>query len=367
MRISQLIESNADAIHGKGERGPIVLSSRIRLARNLASSPFPGWGSEAQRRAVLHTCMEGISRVPQFGGGATLELDELSALEKLVLVERHLISRELMNAKSAAGVVISADQSCSIMINEEDHLRIQMVRCGLEFTELWKQVNNIDSAIEDELDYAFSNELGYLTACPTNIGTGLRASAMMHLPGLVLSGNMDKVIRMVNQVGIAVRGLFGEGSDATGSIFQISNQQTLGESERAIIKRLGNVLGSIIEQEQNARQKLVEEKPDKIFDKVGRARGILQNGHLLSSEEAMNLLSLTRLAVDLQMLPEEWRAVVDRLLVEIQPGHMQYLAGKEISPSKRDALRARHVREQFAEAPPLKFTENLESPNERKG
>lgn len=363
MLITPLIEANAEVSHGRGDRGPVVLSSRIRLARNLADMPFPGWASESQRREVLTKCLDVLSRLKFFADGTALRLDELSALEKQILVERHFISRELMGAKSGSGCIISHDQSCSVMVNEEDHLRIQMVRSGLDLEGLWKSINKVDSAIEDGIDFAFSPDLGYLTACPTNIGTGLRASAMLHLPGLVLSGNMDKVIRMVNQVGIAVRGIFGEGSDASGSIFQISNQQTLGESEEAIIKRLCNVLDAVIEQENNARQKLIEEKPDKVLDKIGRARGILQNGHLLSSEEAMNLLSLMRLAVDLGMLASKWRKIVDRLLVESQPGHMQYQAKAEISPACRDALRARHMREQLADLPTLNFPDDLQSPN----
>jgi protein arginine kinase len=225
---------------------PIVLRTRIRLARNLASVPFPGWSDERKRRQVLETCLKGLLRAPAMRDATALRLDDLSQLERQVLVERHLISRELMSAKGGAGVVISQDQGCSIMINEEDHLRIQMVGAGMDLQGLWARVNNVDSEIEDVLDYAFSAQLGYLTACPTNIGTGMRASAMMHLPGLVLAGHMDRVVRMVNQIGMAVRGLFGEGSDATGSIFQISNQQTLGESETDIIKRLESVLGAIM-------------------------------------------------------------------------------------------------------------------------
>lgn len=363
MRITPLIEANAELTHGTGRRGPVVLSTRIRLARNLAGTPFPGWSDDRKRRQVLDTCLKSLPRTPTLRDGTALRLDDLSQLERQILVERHLISRELMNSKGGSGVVISNDQTCAVMVNEEDHLRIQMVRAGMDLPGLWEAINAVDSQIEDVLDYAFSPTLGYLTACPTNIGTGMRASAMLHLPGLVLAGHMDKVVRMVNQVGIAVRGLFGEGSDANGSIFQISNQQTLGESETGIIERLENVLGAIIEQEQNARLKLVEDKPDKLWDKIGRARGILQNGHLLSSEEAMDLLSLMRLAIDLDLAPSLWREVIDRLLVEGQPGHMQFLAKSELNSSRRDVMRARVVREQFAELPPLNFTIHPQSTN----
>jgi protein arginine kinase len=289
-----------------------------------------------------------------------LHLDALSQLERLILVESHLISRELMNSRGNSGVVALPQLGCSVMINEEDHLRIQIVQPGMDLETLWEKVNALDSAIEGEIDYAYSPHLGYLTACPTNLGTAIRASAMLHLPGLVLKGHMEQVIRMVNQLGIAVRGHFGEGSDATGSIFQISNQQTLGEDESTIIRRLHNVLDSIIEQEHNARFSLLEEKSEKLLDKIGRARGILQNGHLLSSDEAMEMLSMIRLAADMEMIPSMWREKVDRLIIESQPGHMQRKADEELGPSRRDVLRAAMMREEFASVPALTHTGNSE-------
>lgn len=361
MSISPLIKAKAELTHGSRVNCPVVLSTRVRLARNLNDIPFPGWAKESQRREVLSACLEAVSKLPQMDRGACFTIEELSDLEKQVLVERHLISRELSNGEKNSGVMISSDQSCAIMINEEDHLRIQMVKGGFNFKRIWKTVNELDSMIEEYIDYAFASDLGYLTACPTNVGTGLRASAMMHLPALIISEQMEKVIRAVNQLGIAVRGLFGEGSDASGSIFQISNQQTLGESEGDIIKRITNVLSSVIEQENNARQKLLETEPEKVFDKIGRAYGILMNVHKLSSTEAMKLLSLLRLAVDLNMLEETLRPKIDRLFIESQPGHIQYAAKSEIDPGKRDIYRARYIREQFEGLPLLNFdkVENL--------
>jgi protein arginine kinase len=212
----------------------------------------------------------------------------------------------------------------------------------------WNAINDLDSALEEQLDYAFSPTLGYLTACPTNLGTAMRASAMMHLPALVISNQMEKVVRAVNQLGMVVRGLFGEGSDASGSIFQISNQTTLGESEEEIIRRLGSVLNSIIEHELNARQRLLEGDAAKLFDKIGRAYGILQNSHLLSSNEAMNLLSLLRLGVDLGMFPDESRSIIDRLFIEAQPGHILLLTKQELESTQRDILRAERLRNEFS-------------------
>jgi protein arginine kinase len=245
-------------------------------------------------------------------------------------------------------VVINHNQAVSVMINEEDHLRIQVLRSGFQLKKAWNAINTFDSVLEDSLDYAFSSNRGYLTACPTNLGTGMRASAMMHLPALVIAGQMEKVARAVNQLGMVVRGQFGEGSDASGSIFQISNQTTLGESEEEIIKRLGSVLSTIVDHEKNARAKLLENDAGKLFDKIGRAYVILQNSHILNSNEAMNLLSLVRLGVDLGLFPEEKRTQLDRLFIETQPGHLQHAQKGIIEPEKRDLLRASCLRSEFA-------------------
>ena len=355
MKIAPLFEAQTELTDTAGGKCAIVLTTRIRLARNISGRPFPGWAKEAQRSAMLAESLAAVADLPQMKKGLSLSVDELSELEKQILVERHLISRELSSAKHGAGVVISRDQSAAVMINEEDHLRIQVMRAGFQLKKAWNAINAIDSEIEEKLDYAFSPTLGYLTACPTNLGTGMRASAMMHLPALVISSQMEKVVRAVNQLGMAVRGLFGEGSDASGSIFQISNQTTLGESEEDIIKRLSSVLNTIIEHELNARAKLLESDSGKLFDKIGRAYGILQNGRLLTSAEAMNLLSLVRLGVDLSIFPETRRLVVDRLFIEAQPGHIQYAAHGAFESARRDQLRAQFLRTEIANFGPPDF------------
>ncbi len=355
MQIQPLIDGKSELTHAAEPPQEVVISTRVRLARNLQGHPFPGWAKTAQRRDVLTACEQAIASLDAMQNGAVLEIESLSDLEKQVLVERHLISRELSAHGAGSGVVVSPDQAVAIMINEEDHLRIQVLRSGYHFQDIWQAIDTIDSCLEDKLDYAFSEEIGYLTACPTNVGTGLRASVMMHLPGLVLAGQMEKVVRAVNQLGMVVRGLFGEGSDASGSLFQISNQQTLGESEADIIRRLGSVIETIKEQEINARLRLVENDPSKLADKIGRAYGILQHGHVLSSSEAMNFLSLIRLAVDLGLLPSEQRAQVDRLFLECQPGHIQFAARENIDSEGRDIARARMLREETGRMPSLNF------------
>lgn len=348
MTIASLLDSHSELTDSASSKSAIVLMTRVRLARNLAGTPFPGWAKPGQREEIFERCRGAVAGTNAMKRCFNLPIDELSDLEKQILVERHLISRELSGAKTGAGVVISKDQAISVMVNEEDHLRIQLLRAGFNLKKAWTAINDFDSALEDHLDFAFSPTLGYLTACPTNLGTGMRASAMMHLPALVISSQMEKVVRAVNQLGMVVRGLFGEGSDASGSIFQISNQTTLGESEDEIIKRLTSVLQSIIEHELNAREKLLEADASKLLDKIGRAYGILQNSHLLSSSEAMNLLSLIRLGVDLGAFPDGNRSMIDRLFIEAQPGHLQHAQKGEFDPAQRDVLRAARLRSEFA-------------------
>jgi protein arginine kinase len=356
MKINELIDSQSELTDTAASKSAVVLMTRIRLARNLAGQPFPGWARDAQKREIRDRCMQAVAALPQMKRGLAIPVETLDELQKQILVERHLISRELCHAKSGGGIVISKDQSCVVMVNEEDHLRIQVLRAGFQFKKVWNTINALDSDLEEHMDFAFAPKLGYLSACPTNLGTGIRASAMMHLPALVITGQMEKVVRAVNQLGMAVRGLFGEGSDASGSIFQISNQTTLGESEEEIIKHLHGVLNTIIEQELNARDKLLESDPNKLFDKIGRAFGILQNGHLLNSSEAMNLLSLIRLGIDLGVFADTQRAIVDRLFIECQPGHVQHAAKGAFDPNQRDVLRASRLRSEFAKLTPPDFT-----------
>ena len=332
---------------------PIALSTRVRLARNLSEYPFPGRAQSGQKKAVLTKCMDALEKVKPLHSCTSVELDELSELDRQILVEKHLISLELSQSDESGGVVLSNDRACSVMVNEEDHLRIQVLGNGLDFKKVWKLADTLDSGIESNLDYAFDSELGFLTACPTNLGTGMRASVMMHLPGLVMSKNMDKVINAVNHLGIAVRGLFGEGSDASGSIFQISNQQTLGESESAILERLETTLDNIVHQERMAREKLMEDDGMRLTDKISRAVGALKTCFLIQSSEAMDHLSLIRLAADFGFLPEKFRALADRMFIEVQPGHVQLSAGQPIEPGERDRLRAETLRKEFLRIPQL--------------
>ena len=350
--VDSLLSAPAELTDNTTAKCAVVLMTRIRLARNLASHRFPGHADLAERKEIFARCRDAVIATNPLKKGLSVAVEDLQSLQRQVLVERHLISRELSAAKPGAGAVINQDQTVSVMINEEDHLRIQLLRNGFQLKRAWRSIDALDSALESSLDFAFSPKLGYMTACPTNLGTGMRASAMMHLPALVIAGQMEKVVRAVNQLGMVVRGLFGEGSDASGSMFQISNQTTLGESEPDIVKRLHNVLQSIVEHELNARAKLLETDPVKLPDKIGRAYGILKHGHVISSSEAMNLLSLVRLGVDLDYLPTAYRTVVDRLFIEAQPGHILHRAAKpKLESDERDRLRADLLRSEFANFP----------------
>jgi len=262
-------------------------------------------------------------------------------------VERHLISREHAAKSSGSGLVLNREETFCVMINEEDHLRMQALRPGLQLREAWSAIDKFDSALEKKLDYAFNNDLGYLTACPTNLGTGIRVSAMLHLPGLVLAEQINPIIQSVNKLGLAVRGLYGEGTEALGNVFQVSNQMTLGETETTIVERLDKVLLQIIEHEENARQTLLEKKPKVVFNHIGRAYGILANAHSISSKETMNLLSLMRLGVDLGLFPEVNRSLVDELFIVTQPAHLQKQFSDKLTAEERDLLRSDMVRERL--------------------
>jgi protein arginine kinase len=331
--------------HGPHDR--IVMSSRVRLARNLRDAAFPGWAKKPERVKVLETIRPAVESLPEMKDSFSEAMDNLPALDKQILVERHLISREHAAKSSGSGLVLNREETFCVMINEEDHLRMQALRPGLQLKQAWNAIDHLDSELEKKLDYAFDADLGYLTACPTNLGTGIRVSAMLHLPGLVLGEQINPIIQSVNKLGLAVRGLYGEGTEALGNVFQVSNQMTLGENEAAIVERLEKVLSQIIEHEENARKKLLEDKPKTVFNHIGRAYGILANAHSISSKETMNLLSLLRLGVDMGLFAGAERALVDELFLTTQPAHLQKQFSDKLSAEERDLIRADMVRERL--------------------
>ena len=348
MKISSLFSSGGEWARNDGPHHQIVISSRVRLARNLRGHPFPGWAKKNDRLQILELIKPQVEALPEMDDALSSYLQELTALEKQVLVERHLISREHAAKGAGSAVVVNKKQTLSIMINEEDHLRMQVLRPGLQLRNAFKAIDKVDSTLETKLDYAFHPQLGYLTACPTNVGTGMRASAMIHLPGLVLSEQINQVIQAINKIGLAVRGLYGEGTEAMGNLFQISNQITLGEPEEEIISQLNKVIEKIIENEENARHILLQKKPGTLLDNIGRAFGILSHAYAMTSKEALNLLSFLKLGVDLGFFPPERQADIDDLFIITQPAHLQSNATQQkLSPEERDALRAEILREKL--------------------
>src|SRR5438105_4699885 len=347
MGLHEFLTPPAETARRKGPFDRIVMSSRVRLARNIKDAAFPGWAKKPERVRVLDMLRPAVEALPDMKDSFSDAMDSLSTLDKQILVERHLISREHAAKSAGSGLVLNRDESLCVMINEEDHLRMQALRPGLQLRQAWATIDQADSALEKKLDYAFNPELGYLTACPTNIGTGIRVSAMLHLPGLVLGEQINPIIQSVNKLGLAVRGLYGEGTEALGNVFQVSNQMTLGESEGAIVERLEKVLAQIIEHEENARGMLLEKKHKMVFNHIGRAYGILANAHSISSKETMNLLSLMRLGVDVGLFPGVDRSLVDELFILTQPAHLQKQHSEKLSAEERDLLRADMVRERL--------------------
>src|SRR5712671_2319030 len=347
MDIHEFLIKPAEAAQLRGPHDRIVMSSRVRLARNLKDAAFPGWAKKPERIRILELIRPAIESLPEMKAAFSETMDSLSTLDKQILVERHLISREHAAKSGGSGLVLNREETLCFMINEEDHLRMQALRPGLQLRQAWTAIDQADSALEKKLNYAFNTDLGYLTACPTNLGTGIRVSAMLHLPGLVLAEQINPIIQSVNKLGLAVRGLYGEGTEALGNVFQVSNQMTLGESESAIVERLEKVLGQIIEHEENARGTLMEKKPKMVLNHIGRAYGILANAHSISSKETMNLLSLLRLGVDLGLFPGVERGLVDELFVVTQPAHLQKKFSEKLAAEERDLLRADMLRDRL--------------------
>ncbi|MDK8194640.1 protein arginine kinase [Paenibacillus sp. UMB7766-LJ446] len=330
----------------------IVISSRVRIARNLQHYPFPMLASNEQSEEVLNKLSEVLQYddVHAFGDFHTLDLTDIDDLDKRVLVEKHLISPSLANESRNGAVILSEDESVSIMINEEDHLRIQCLYPGFQVKEAWEKASAIDDAFEAHVDYAFDDRRGYLTSCPTNVGTGVRASVMMHLPALVMTQQIGRILSAVSQVGLTVRGIYGEGSEAMGNLFQISNQITLGQTEHEVIDNLHSVVLQMIGHERTARERLITDSRLRITDRVMRSYGILSHAAIVDSKEAAQRLSDVRLGVDLGLLDGLSITVMNELNVMTQPGFLQKTFGEDMRTDERDIYRAQLIRDTISEA-----------------
>ncbi|MDR2371552.1 MAG: ATP--guanido phosphotransferase [Puniceicoccales bacterium] len=331
---------------------PIVLSSRIRLARNFDRFNFPAYAEDQERTEIFDCAKHYIKKLKDFK--ILINLSTLTKSEQLALQERRIISKELLERKSGTGVICSDRASASIMVNEEDHLRIQVISNGLQLRDAWRKINDMDDAIDDG-HYAFSPSIGYLTACPSNLGTGMRASVMLHLPGLGMAEQVRHLVEAVQQIGITVRGVHGEGTKALGYIYQISNQQTLGISEVDEIQRLEHIIRAIMDQEMAAREGLLKHNRTQFLDKIGRIYGMLRSCYTLTSEEAFEMLAWMRLATDCGFIDERNRSGIDRYMVESQPGNLVVLYDKDLSPEERDAIRAENMRIFFRKIQDLQF------------
>jgi protein arginine kinase len=345
MKLSDLTSHAGEWLRGSGPMSEVVISSRIRLARNIAGYPFLARCSRGQRTTIEHKTRDTILESQISTQTLYVDLEQAPQADRDLLVERHLISKPHAAAEGARGVAVGENETVSIMINEEDHLRIQVLRSGLQLEEAWEQINKIDDALEAKLDYSFHPRFGYMTACPTNVGTGIRVSVMLHLPALKLTSEIEKVFRAAKDMRLAVRGLYGEGTEATGDFYQISNQTTLGKSEEEIISDFKHqVIPKIIDYEHHARRTLLNDKTVALDDKVFRALGVLRHARLITSEDTLSMLSHLRLGVNLGRVKDIDVRTINELFLLTQPAHLQKIQGKRLDGDARRQARAEYIR-----------------------
>jgi len=337
-------------LSGKGPQADIVISSRIRLARNVAGVSFLPKASPQEQKELVSSINRALTEVLISNGRGVVNVEDLSPLEAQFLLERHLISADFLKSKGQRGFFATEDETFSLMINEEDHLRLQVLASGLSLKEAFKRTSEIEERLNSALPFAYSERYGFLTACPTNVGTGMRASILIHVPGVVLTREIDRVLRGVLQLGLSVRGTYGEGTETKGHIFQISNQRTLGQSEEEIVETLIRMTEQLIRYERDAREYLSTKMDTYIEDKVMRSFGILRYARTLTSEEALNLLSALRLG--LGSLKELDAAKINRLMILTRPANLQFFFDEELSPEQRDSKRAELIREALKDVEP---------------
>jgi protein arginine kinase len=347
MELNDILNHTSEWLRGTGPHSDIVISSRLRLARNIDKFPFPHWASKKQGKTALETCQDAVGKSDVLKKMTMFVLEDLDAVDKQFLVERHLMSYEHAQKTNSKAVIVDDDEVVSIMINEEDHIRAQVMQSGFNLVEAWELINKADDALSKELPFAFSPDWGYLTACPTNAGTGMRGSVMLHLPALVMTRQINQVLAAIAKLSFTTRGLYGEGTQATGNFFQISNQVSLGQSETDIIQSINNLIRQIIEQEGQCRETLLASNRGMLEDKISRSFGILKSAHIITSQETTELLSLVRLGCDLGIIKEINRRAVNELFLLIQPAHLQKIENKKFTSQERDIKRAELIRAKF--------------------
>lgn len=335
-------------MEASGPAADIAISSRVRLARNLRQFPFPTRATSEQLREAARLLATAVPALSKALDRAlhVVHLDQVSALDRQVLVEKHLISPALAK-RDVGAVILSEDEAVSVMINEEDHVRIQCLMPGLQLEEAWKLADRIDDVLQEQFEFAYDVERGFLTTCPTNVGTGMRVSVMLHLPGLVLSDQISALFGTLAKVGVVARGLYGEGSQAQGNLFQISNQVTLGRSEQEMIEGVQSIAQQLIQRERSARERLYKQHKLRLEDRASRAYGLLTTARVMSSSEALQLLSDLRLGIDLSIIPHVSPQVFNDLIVAARPGFLQKVAGGTLTPEERDERRAALIRQRL--------------------
>lgn len=350
MELNDLINHTGEWLKGTGLQAHIVLSSRIRLARNLRDVFFTNRAQRKDFDTVLAKVEASVNAIPLFKDSRFFRLSELDNVDRQFLVERHLMSHDHASNPQGKAVVVSKEEALSIMVNEEDHLRIQVMQSGHNLDGTWQIINEIDSALSQKLDYAYLPEWGYLTACPTNTGTAMRGSVMLHLPALVMTRQINKVLMAISKLSFASRGFYGEGTQAIGNFYQISNQVSLGHSEADIISNINGLIRQIVEQEEQARQALLVQNRLMLEDKICRAWGILKHSRIISSQETIELMSMVRLGLDMGILREIDSKAMNDLFIMIQPAHLQKIEGRKLNSAERDIRRALLIREKIRKA-----------------
>lgn len=348
--LNEMARRPAPWLDGDGPDSFAVLSSRIRLARNLIEFPFPPAASTDVREKIVDYMNAAFKKLPELKKGNFYRSGDIDQINQTFLAERHLISPQFMQDGIGRGLYIDNNEKISIMLNEEDHIRLQVLSSGMSLYDCWKEASKVDTDLARILEFGYDDDFGFLTACPTNVGTGLRASILIHLPGLVLTREIDNVIGRISKVGLMVRGFYGEGSDVLGNLFQVSNQTTLGRTEEEIIDSLAKITKQIIEYEKGAQETLMKDAPDQIEDKVWRSYGILTNARVLTSTETMNLLSALRLGLSLELIDKFDYKLLNELLIVTQPAHLQKYVGREMETTERDMVRADLVRNRINES-----------------
>ena len=347
MSIDDIANRCGEWLRGTGPESDIVMSSRIRLARNLADYPFIRRCNDIDKANIESTIRERIVANADLSRLSFINVAELSLLDRQLLVERQLISRELANSEGARSVAIDQPEQLSLMVNEEDHMRLQVIKSGFDLDGAWELINHLDDEIESKVTYAYNQQLGYLTACPTNVGTGMRVSVLVHLPALVITKQIEKVFRSAQKMNLVVRGLYGEGTQAMGDFYQVSNQVTLGKSEKDLIYLVDDVICKVLKYERMAREVLINEKQNDLFDKVSRAYGMLRSAQQISSEETMHLLSRVRMGVSLGLIGELEIPDINQLFLQTQPAHLQKIHSSELDTDERNIERANYLHDQL--------------------